>query len=402
MAELWTRLVSRLHGEIPADTLESYRRASLAVHDLLHQADSIRMQAKLEGKSAWDMPKNIQAEMLCAWNAFVLQSLGNEFLDADYRDKPATKGFVPPITSDQVMRFYTQVEGWLNRAQQAHSNPDYRLDVQVPADLPPWSEVEPCPNSHLHGMLHAMNTIRDHAAGAMQFLGDTPPEDPDRRAQYNQIQQIHAAATTKARYSEDLHGTDPSKDMHERVEPHIKECVEGFYRLGQLVAMPSLAVQKPLVAPTPIMTTRKPAMPGDPAFDPWCLSDPDTRDAWMRDPKARQAIKTLWDLNPDPAKTLRIQAEIDEAVARGDIRRATDRNGRRLGHFFCCPWAPIYEVVRPLKIGSRSLTALQQFVFDVTAEGTNLGNKFKCEIMVGNFQPTDQTEYGDPNEPPDH
>ena len=50
-----------------------------------------------------------QAEFACTWNAFVLQTLGNAFLDADYRDNPATVGFVPPITADQVLRFYSPV-----------------------------------------------------------------------------------------------------------------------------------------------------------------------------------------------------------------------------------------------------------------------------------------------------
>lgn len=402
MSGIWNRMVSRLHGEIPADTLEAYRRASLAVHDLLHQGDGVRAQGKLDGKTAWTLPANIQAELLCTWNAFVLQVLGNDFLDADYHDNPSTRGFVPPITSDQVLRFYTQVEGWLNRGQQAHSNPDYKLDVQVPAQLPPWSEVEPCPNSHLHGMLHAMRTIRDHAATAMQFLGDAPPTEKDQLANYNSIQQLHAAAITKARYSEDLHGTDPSPDMHDRVEPHIKESIESFYKLGQWIAMPRLAVPEPSVTTAPPIQKKGLPLPGDIGFDPWCLTDPQTRERWERDPEARTAIKTLWQLNPDPAKTVRIQAEINEALRRGDIQRALDRNGRPFGHFFCCPWAPIYEVARPVTLGGEHLRTMQQFVFDVTAEGVNLGHKFTCELMVGNFQPTDQTEYGDPNEAPDH
>jgi len=363
----------------------------------------MRAQAKLEEKTAWTLPANFQAEMLCAWNAFVLQSLGNEFLDADYRDNPETKGYVPPITSDQVMRFYSQVEGWLNRAQQAHANPDYKLDVQVPADLPPWSEVEPCPNSHLHGMLHAMRTIRDHAETAMMFLGESPPEDKQMQAQYNSINQLHASAITKARYSEDLHGTDPSPEMHERVEPHIKECIEHFYRLGQLVAMPQLAVKQPMVTKAPPKPTKpKGAMPGDPGFDPWCMTAEWAREAFQRDPQAREAIRTLWDMDPNPARTLDIHEDIREALSRGDIRHARRPDGTQLGHFFCCPWQPIYEVLRPVTLDGTHLRAMQTFVFDVTAEGLNLGNPFTREIMVGSFSPTNRTEYGDPNEAPDH
>ena len=405
---MWTRVVSRMRGEVPADTLEAYRRASLGVLELLQQGDTLRAKGQVEGQTAWTLPPNVQAFMLCSWNAFVLQSLGNEFLDADYRDNPATAGFVPPITADQVMSFYSQVEGWLNRALQAQSNPDYRLDVRVPASLPQWSQVEPCPKSHLHGMLTAMTSIRDHVSGAMTFLGVNPPTEPEQLAQFNKIKQLHAAATAKARYAEDLHGGDPTPEMHERVEPHIKESIEAFYKLGQLIAMPSLATDRP--PPTPFGSTgvsrapgkRRLALPGEPGFDPWCLTDPKARSKWRADPDARRAIDTLWELNPDPEKTIRIQEEINEALQRGDIRRAHDRNGAPLGHFFCCPWAPIFEAVRPVTIGGRNLTPIEQFVFDVNAEGFHLGNPFTCQIMVANFQPTSKTEYGDPNEEPDH
>ena len=97
---LWTRVRASAAGEISADTLEAYRRASLTVLELMDRVESVRAQARAEGKTAWDLPQGTQTEMLCAWNAFVLQNLGTEFLDADYRDHPATKGFVPPITAD--------------------------------------------------------------------------------------------------------------------------------------------------------------------------------------------------------------------------------------------------------------------------------------------------------------
>lgn len=403
MSGLWNRMVSRLQGEVSASTLEAYRRASVTVLELLQQCEEIRDRSKLEGKTAWTIAGNLQAQMLCAWNAFVLQSLGNEFLDADYRDDPTTVGYVPPITADQIMSFYAQVEGWLNRALQAQSNPDYRLDVGVPAALPRWSEVEPCPNSHLHGMLYAMRAVRDQAAAAMTFLGG-PPEDETQLAQYNRIQQLQAAAIAKARYAEDLHGKDLSQAMHERIEPHIKESIESFYKLGQWAAMPSLASDRSSRAAPPqsgVTASRRP-LPGEPGFDPWILTDPNTVDRWKRDPSAQRAVRTLWELDPNPARTLEIKDEIDAAFARGDIRLATDRYNRPLGHFFCCPWAPVYEVVRSVALGGTWLRPMETFVFDVNAEGVNLGNSFTCRIMVGAFQPTDRTEYGDPNEEPDH
>lgn len=397
---IWARLVSMVQGEVSADTLEAYRRASIAVFDLLEQAEQERLSASAEGKNPWTIAPAKQAELVCTWNAFVLQTLGNAFLDADYRDQPATAGFVPPITADQVLQFYTPVEGWLTRAQQAHADPSYRLDVGVPADLPPWSEVEPCPNSHLHGMLEAMKAIRDHAQSAVNVLenaeGLTPQQDKERGI----VRGMFAAAVAKAKYADDMHGQNPSRDVHERMEEHLKVAIEQLFRVGQLAAMPQLAdqIRVPVVPPAP----KRLPLPREAGFDPWCLSDRSARDNYRNDREAQKAIDTMWRLDPDPARTLQIKAEIDAAYTRGDITLTADRYGKRLGYFFCCPWGPIYSVVRPVTLGGLKLVPLQQFVFDVTAEGFNLGVPFRRQIKVGNFQPTTEFEYGDPNEAPDH
>lgn len=395
------RLLCRLQGEISADTLEAYRRASGTVYEQLEQAEQERLLLTADGKNPWTMPSAKQAELVCTWNAFVLQTLGNAFLDADYHDNPATVGFVPPITSDQILRFYTPVEGWLTRAQQAHADPNYRLDVAVPADLPAWSEVEPCPNSHLHGMLEAMRAVRDHAQAAMNALEETRNLTPEQEAQRGSIRGLFAAAVSKARYADDMHRQNPSREVHEAIEEHLKVVIEQMFRLGQLAAMPMLAGRTaPPPAPTP--APKRLPRPGEPNFDPWCLTDPAARTAYRSDREARQAVETLWRMDPDPAQTLALKSEVDAAYARGDITAAKDRAGNSVGYFFCCPWGSIYSVVRPVTLGGIKLVALQQFVLDVTAEGMNLGAPFRRHIKVGAFQPTDQFEYGDPNEEPDH
>lgn len=396
-------LKGRLAGEVPTDTLEAYRRASLSVFELLDRMEARRNEAKAAGQDPWSMPPHQQAEMLCSWNAFVLQSLGNEFLDADYEDRPSTAGMVPPITADQVLAFYTEVESWLSRAHEAGSNPSYRLGVRVPAAPPAWSEVEPCPNSHLHGMLNAMKAIKNHAESALAFLPHTIT-DPQRQEQANRIRGLYAGASSKARYAEDMHGGHPTPDVHERVEPHIKQAIEEFYLLGQLIAMPSLASPP---GPSPDdggargVRDRIPG-PGEPGFDPWRLTSPDCVRQWKADPQARKAIAALWRLDPDPRRTLDMQAEIEDALDRGDVGYAVGAGGRKLGHFFCCPWGPVYQAKRDVTLCGERLHQGQQFVFDVTAEGVNIGAYFRRELKLGNFQSTNEHEYGDPDEAPDH
>ena len=70
------------------------------------------------------------------------------------------------------MSCFEQVEGWVNRAYQAQANPDYVLDVEVPAWLPAWREVDPFPPAHLQGVLNAVRTVRDQADAAMAVFPD--------------------------------------------------------------------------------------------------------------------------------------------------------------------------------------------------------------------------------------
>jgi hypothetical protein len=400
---LMTRFCAVISGEVSAETLEAYRRASLPVFELLEQVEQARLTARAEGKTAWMLTPGEKAVGACTWNAFVLQTLGNAFLDADYQTHPNTVGFVPPITADQVMSFYEPVEPWLRRARQAQANPQFVLDVSVPAPIPTWSEVEPCPNTHLKGMLHAMRAVRDHAQAAMNFLEASEPTDPKQKKQLDTIRQHFAAATTQARYADDMHGTDPSRDVHERVEEHLKAAIERFYLVGQLVALPECAdtpkikVAVPVSAPPAVLP-----LPGQPGFNPWVLTDPLSREKFQRDPEAQEAIRLMWFHDPDPARTLAIQAEIDAAYTRGDISIAKKADGNRIGHFFCTPWAAIYMANRPVTLGGIHVSPLQTFVYDVSIEGMNRGVPFRRQLKIARFAPTSELEYGDPNEAPDH
>ncbi|WP_420125632.1 hypothetical protein [Longimicrobium sp.] len=428
---VWGRMVARLQGEVPATTLEAYRRASLQVFELMDQVEARRRAGAAGGLNPWTVPAATRAEFLCAWNAFALQTLGNDLLDADYAAVPVTAGFVPPITADQVLRFFSQVEAWVNRAQQARANPGYVLDVSVPADLPSWSRVKPVPTTHLRGLIHAMQAVADHASAALSFLPAEAPGEGEQQAQINRIHQLYASAQSKARYAADLHGAAPTRELHGRVEPHVRAAIELFYQVGQLIADPTLATETavarpdprpaPAVAPpdpprSPLVPAppapphasdsaleawsaleewagphRRSALPGKPGFDLWALTDPVARHTLERDPEAKRALRKMWKMDPRPARTLAVHDEIRAAFGRGDIAYAG--NGTtRVGHFHCCPWSPVFVARRKVSIGGTRVRAMEQFVYDVGwshAEGT-----FRRRIVVGAFQETSKVEYG--------
>jgi hypothetical protein len=385
------KLAALAKGEVAADTLEAYRRAGQTVYDLLKQVEDRRLELKIQGLNPWTIDLANQGQFLCAWNAFVLQTLGDRLLEADYQADPSTVGYVPSITAKQALACYRQVESWLNRAHQAQQNPAYLLDEYLPADLPSWAESESCPNAHLDGMVAATRLIRTHAEAAIAtFEAETIP--PEKHPTIYQIHQRLAAANSEADYAEQLWKPDVPQAVHPNIERYAKAALEHYYHLGQILAMPQL-LEQPSSAPIkPALTSNRlqRPLPGEAGFDPWCLTDPAIRDEFQRNPEARAAIAAIWQADPDPERTLEIQAAIDTALAQGAIAYALDPWGTRLGHYYCCPWAPIYVVKRAVTIDCQSLQPGQEFTFDVSAMTVGQGGTFKRKLPVGSFQPTEE------------
>ena len=84
-----------------------------------------------------------RVEALCAWNAFALQVLGNQFVAPYYAANPPAFEHVPPVTAEQAMACYGQVEGWLDRARM--NDAARRLLGRVGLDEPPTRIVGELP-----------------------------------------------------------------------------------------------------------------------------------------------------------------------------------------------------------------------------------------------------------------
>ena len=104
-------------------------------------------------------------------------------------------------------------------------------------------------------------------------------------------------------------------------------------------------------------------------------------------------MRLLWQKDPDPAATLALQEEIEAALARGEIAYATDAAGERIGHYYACPWAPIYVAKRPVTLGGQRIETLQQFTLDVFAGNTSPSGAFVRRVLVAQFGPTNQVRY---------
>ncbi|MET7401473.1 hypothetical protein ABZS66_49125 [Dactylosporangium sp. NPDC005572] len=354
---LFTKMRATLSGERDAVVLEAMRAAGRVAYDEFVAAELLRDRLAAEGVSLWDVSGNAGTQLVAAWNAFVLQTLSERFLDADYQARPGTAGFVPAVTFAQVYAWLAAVELWVSHARQARVNPDYDLTqaMRLPAPLPAWAEGEPCPPEHLARLLAAVPPVREQIDIALHALerGEVPSR---QQSSFNRLKQLAAQGAAAADYAVGLRTDQHHPALHGRIEANLHGALESWFLVGQLAAMPRLLMEPQAQRP---VAPRDERLPGGWRFDPWCLTDRVTLARWQRDKQAAHAIREMWRLDPDPAATLALRAAIDGLLAIGDL--ALHRTPDGSTHYYECPWSPMYDVRRPTRFAGIALNPGQQF-----------------------------------------
>lgn len=388
---LWRRAVSALHGEVSAESLEAFRAAGSGVYEQYLVAERARAALAAAGTHPWSAEPQVKSALLCTWNAHVLQALGSELLDADYRAKPSTRGFVPPVTAQQSWAWFSEVEPWLSAARQADLG-SVSIPRPLPADLPSWVVVDPCPPAHLEAMLTVAGRLDELLEADLATVMTLPArkQDSDRLVK---VRQLAIAAHNAVEYCQRLGSRGGDQRLHELIESRLHRALETQFHLGQLLADPSLIDE--YVPDTQAAATDPSAAAT--SHDPWCLTDPRTRAQWQRDPKARQAIAQLWNWDPDSALTRGLAEQVSRALDNGDVSYAKDEHGTAFGNYYCCPWSAIYVVRHPLKVLGRRLQVGEQFTLDVSAEEIPETGQFVRRIVTGPFAPTTKIDYCDPS-----
>lgn len=392
-----TRLSAALHGEVSAETVEAFRGAGRQVYDDIAEADQLRQEILVDGTDLWTASPAQLSQLVCTWNAFALQSLGEAFIDADYQADPRTTGFLSRATAEQAAAFLGEVEHWSSQARQARADSGYSAFAHehLPAPLPSWVRVEPCPLAHLVAMIAGGRVLHDRLQTALaDFHSLSVPTDHSRDV--STMSGLAAEADSGLEYASRLHSESVTGRVHEAAEASLRRAVETYYRLGQLLAAPGLLAHGDPAYPA-VPSTRLP-LPDEAGFDPWVLTDPQSRSTWTSDPAARQAVTNLWRFDPDPALTLGIQSQIDAAASSGAIVAGATAAGRPLGNFYCCPWSAIYSVRQPVAINGERFRPGDQFTFDVSAEEVLTGGGFRRQLLRGPFHPTSEIDYCDPSE----
>jgi len=97
----------------------------------------------------------------------------------------------------------------------------------------------------------------------------------------------------------------------------VKVAIEQLFQLGQLAAMPDLASKGNAAATRPASgeaPRKRPLLPHEPGFDPWCLTNYNARITFRDDPEAHEVLKTLWCLDPAPDQAGQLQADAQARI----------------------------------------------------------------------------------------
>ncbi|MBF6557991.1 MAG: hypothetical protein IVW52_17935 [Acidimicrobiales bacterium] len=383
------RLAARLAGRVPAATVEAYLRAGSAVYDDFFAAEALRRDLVASGTDLWSLGAGPSSQLLATWCAFGLQTLGERLVASENAASPRMAGYLPAMTAEQASVFLDAGRTWSARARRAVADAGYDLadEVRLPATLPVWKRMEPCPPTHVEAMLAAAQALSDRGQAALaDFCGSSIPAEHTGTA--DQLRGLYAQADAAIGQAEQMWRPSRYQPLHRAVEDALRDALDQLFRLGQVLARPSL-----LGADGAKGAGRgRHRMPGEPGFDPWCLSDSAAARSLGGDLAAKRALEHLWGSDPDPAATLALLETVEQEADDGSIT-GSDESG---SYYYCTPWPTIYTVRRPVTIAGHNLTPGEQFTLDICVGG-HMGRApgFHRDLLVQNFHPTSRLRYCD-------
>lgn len=366
-----------LDGLVSVRTLEDYRRVGRLVRRELEDAERWRRELLSRSVGTSDRVHVAARRLLCVWNAYVLQTIGEHLLDAV---RPYDDGEVQGEAATRILASFGQVERWLFQARRIALDPTYRIEnhVDLPAEPPPWHE-----GGTTAPLLTAtvMATRAIHARGMVALADDDAHASHGRSEDLLEFRRMLARAMDAIAYAERSSSGGDGMTLLTPPDIHLRYAVRTLYVFGQLLAMPQLLDRRDTTRAVSLVAH----VPAE--VDPWCLTDPHQRDDLRALPPARVMLERMWATDTCPMATARIQAQIDAALRTGAIAFAVDRTGERLGSFHRCPWPAVYEVRHRVTIGGIRLWPLQHFTYDVTGPGET--PLFARRIVVSVFTSAD-------------
>jgi hypothetical protein len=295
-----------------------------------------------------------------------------ELLAADAAFDPQTAGYLPQITYDQANALCQQIQPALQYVLVALNDPSFMPDIPMPLVLGPRIEYgeQPCPVTHLQGMIGAAREVREWAAGLIaQYTNAvnqvtvpvTVPIPEGITAHIKAPQGRLARADSQLRFGTDFVGQvsqlQATPEMHMQAENSLWEALQNYFLLNQAVAMPELL--RP--GQPGIQGTQQNLLPRSyhdlrvSPDDLWRVASPSARSELRGTEFGTEEMQEMWQKMGGvlSAGAQQYLEEVDAAVARG--------NTYVVAAMANCPFEPIYRTRRPLEIGGTSVPAGFEF-----------------------------------------
>jgi hypothetical protein len=228
-------MIGRMRGELPSSGLDGLRSVGAVAYSLAEDAEHVRLEPAWD---PWQPDPGTHLFVVCAWNAYALQTVADHMLDADDRADPATAGRLPPATLAFAQACYSAVTPWVEAARFAQANPDYRVRTPLPASLPPWPHIEPTRDVHLIALQDAHDAIAPQAEYELTRLVESA-----HGAQARDLAEINLLVAGMHTAADVCAGLRANAHSHEQLREACDQLVQAVgiaYTLGQLVAMPTL------------------------------------------------------------------------------------------------------------------------------------------------------------------
>lgn len=240
-----------LKGETSQAELDHYRRATATLQDLEAAVKAQILDRPLDpGVAPWQRPRNQHYALAFTSIARDLATIADSLLESDAREDPATAGYVPLVTFEQVKVLYQQLAEYSTRAWEALANPRYVPNIPLPLELGPRKEAQgKCPLIHLKGMyaaagaLDAIDKARiEQFLGLVRSCGVSPPEEV--KIALGHLTQLWARAQANYSFASQQLALVSSQNVpmatHEDAENRLWDSLVEHFLVGQFVAMPEL------------------------------------------------------------------------------------------------------------------------------------------------------------------
>jgi hypothetical protein len=353
------RLGAMAHGEVSTAGLGAYASANTDAYSLLD-----------------DLPATGNARA-AAWCAFVLQTHADDLLASG-----SSPGFASEEICEECQMVFQLVSTWLGRSRQAAADPSYRLDVVVPQPLP-QPRAARTPNV-LKAMRKTLETIQARVGADIAERG-AEPVAARVRPMMSVVQSAIDASAVLVRGSVGI-------ELAASLTGTLQGGLDRAYQIGQLLSLPDLiAHPAPPVAPTEShhdASSLQLFLPGDPGFDRWCLTDPIVRARQSEAGQSKTDLDAFWAADPEPAKTLAVQAEIAAALERGIVDYLPERaSGAFTARATRCPWPGVLYAKTPVTIAGTMLQAGDSFIFSVGRTETGFERTLRAGHEEAGFVP---------------